>query len=235
VTNEEKLRILYTNWRDLEIGFFDIETCDKTPEDPLNDIIQFSMATFKDGYKKWDFDIKIRNRNPISEQATKKAHGITEDMLVDCPYIDEGSEQTEGVSVVEHIHNLLNSVEVLCAYNGARFDIVALNRVFADHGLSDISSIPFIDPFIWYVMYKKKFSKSKQEDAARDFSVNILGNIAHGEGKLHDSSIDIIALHDLTFKMGVKAISAYTLKDLMQKQDRYVDKINKARQNNYRF
>ena len=147
-TKEQKLDLLYTNWRDLEIGFFDIEACDRDPLDEKNDIIQFSILKFKEAKQTFEYNIYIQPRNQISEQATIKAHGLSNEMLKEEPFEDDPCPDDPSISVIEFINNTLRDCDVLCAYNGLGYDKPFLNRIFEKYDLKDINDIPFIDPFL---------------------------------------------------------------------------------------
>lgn len=197
-------------WRDATFLAFDFETTDA---DPLTcGLTQVGMVRFKfgnDGVEIEDeFETLINPKMPIHEKASLVT-GITDEMVMYERTFEEMQHE---------IFARFNGVDCLVGYNIYGFDMPLLQRLCDEIKIDCSFSAP-IDPFIWFFRKKRKLKGTRQGDAAKEYGVGVMAQIAHGQGKLHDALTDVRVCANLLYKMSVRDVTAYTVRELLEEQE----------------
>ena len=208
VLNEDLGRHLrYKNWRDLTIGFFDLETTDKDPFDSSTTrACQFCCMLYRRGEEVDTKTVFINPEIPINPEASE-FHKIYDEHVEDKPTMKD---------IGEELYDFMDQADILVAYNGLAFDYPLIQREFSDAGLG-LFCKPMIDPLVFYRKRQQKFSKTKLIDAAIFYSVQGLAGVAHGVDLLHDAEVDVKMMKEVLLAMGVSDVP-WSLDETLEKQ-----------------
>ena len=212
--------IEYIDWRDLDIGVFDIET---TGVDVENDkIVSFALYGTK---LVGNSPTKIMGKewfvNPgvdIPEEASK-VHGIWNEDVVNWPTLDE---------VIEDIMKHVAMFHALSGFNILKFDIPFLINEFERFGYKWPTK-PVIDCYIW-ALQNKAIKRKTQGSVAQFYGVDEMAQVSHGESKLHDALTDTRICSNILWKMAPRDITEYSIGDLVPSQHRLFLKNHRYRQ-----
>jgi DNA polymerase III epsilon subunit-like protein len=208
------------NWRDLnKIAVFDVETTGLNWNDPDFRIIQFTAGVYnleKDSevlfYNQWlNPEIAV----PVESM---KIHGLYHDELND----DEVIEKHGDIDISDcytfeqrmaEIVTVMRKADLWCAYNHS-FDVNALASELKRHGFKPLVK-PCIDPRVFEVERKQKFSGTTLWDTAKDYGVAKVS-----ENDLHDAKVDVLVLKDVLKEMAGKL--PQSTKSLFKQQTGYM-------------
>lgn len=215
----------FKNWRTLKFACFDIETTDfpfirpdgKKDGEAFNRLTgkayevnpDFSIVQFYGLMYEFDeivdkIDLLINPGMPIPPDSTK-IHGITDDMVVDCPTVDE---------VMEEIVEFLLAADFIAAFNG-RFDQNCIEIECRRLGLP-VVHMNCLDLLVWERESRGSFSRNKLSDVAKRHGVAKMAHVAHKVEALHDARTDVHVYGDLIREYAPKL--PMTLGQLMKRQ-----------------
>lgn len=149
---------------------FDFETTDKDPA--TCGVVEIGAARVVDGEIVDRFHTMVNPYQPISAEATRKAHGYTDADVKDAPSFAEVWPQFRGFV----------GDDILIAHNGQRFDVPVLRRLAA--GREGVESLVFYDT---YPLVRSLSQDSpRQEDIAARFGIDV--------GRAHHALDDAVTL-----------------------------------------
>ncbi len=219
-------KILWSNWRDIKIAYFDLETTSFQPAPQQegqsfqewldihhnNRIVEFGCQ-IRQGSEVIDTFYQLINPTvPISDEVSA-IHGITNEMVAGMPTFDQCADA---------IAAFMSKADVVCAYNGLSFD-----KPFIELEMSRAIGQPIvlnkflIDPYILFVEVNKKRGfkgGNKLFKAASHYGCGQVSQIAYGEANAHRTEPDINMCADLLIKMGERDL-AFTLDELIENQE----------------
>jgi DNA polymerase III epsilon subunit-like protein len=223
--------IRWKNWRDLRIGFFDIEGTNLgfVPYDECENydywisvnghmkIVEFGIQIKVNNVKVDEFYVHVNPQIPIPEKATE-IHGITNELVADCPTF--GQMWLQG-----DMERVLKSCDVLCAYNGLGYDKDQLELELSRVAGSYVQLAHYmIDPFVLFKEIRKKKVNIKGKNnllsAASHFGCGQVSQIKYKEGLAHRTEPDINMLSDLLYKMAEKDMVIVSMDELAEFQDK---------------
>jgi len=149
---------------------FDFETTDKDPA--TCGVVEIGAARVVNGEIVDRFHTMVNPYQPISAEATRKAHGYTDADVKDAPSFAE----------VWPRFRAFISDDILIAHNGQRFDVPVLRRLAA--GREGVESLVFYDT---YPLVRSLSQDSpRQEDIAARFGIDV--------GRAHHALDDAVTL-----------------------------------------
>jgi len=149
---------------------FDFETTDKDPA--TCGVVEIGAARVVDGEIVDRFHTMVNPYQPISAEATRKAHGYTDADVKDAPSFAE---------VWPRFRAFVGD-DILIAHNGQRFDVPVLRRLAA--GREGVESLVFYDT---YPLVRSLSQDSpRQEDIAARFGIDV--------GRAHHALDDAVTL-----------------------------------------
>lgn len=218
VTNEIEEDQQHTNWRDMLVGVFDIESDSVDPREAR--MIQLYIQIFGGGTLLKEHEILFNPGRPIPEGASL-IHGIYDKDVVNCPCLDFDS--------AKELYDNLSRLDVLVAYNGLGYDYPLLNAEFERHIGKPLRK-PMIDPLIWARHIHKRMSGLTLDKLLGMYRITTTAEVAHGKAAFHNAKTDVAGLSDLLWAMASGEIS-WTLgrvlevqEGLFEQQQSYLDK-----------
>jgi DNA polymerase III epsilon subunit family exonuclease len=149
---------------------FDFETTDKDPA--TCGVVEIGAARVVNGEIVDRFHTMVNPYQPISAEATRKAHGYTDADVKDAPSFAE---------VWPQFRSFVGD-DILIAHNGQRFDVPVLRRLAA--GRDGMDSLVFYDT---YPLVRSLSQDSpRQEDIAARFGIDV--------GRAHHALDDAVTL-----------------------------------------
>ena len=149
---------------------FDFETTDKDPA--TCGVVEIGAARVVNGEIVDRFHTMVNPYQPISAEATRKAHGYTDADVKDAPSFAE---------VWPQFRSFVGD-DILIAHNGQRFDVPVLRRLAA--GRDGVESLVFYDT---YPLVRSLSQDSpRQEDIAARFGIDV--------GRAHHALDDAVTL-----------------------------------------